>query len=132
MRIRGELLKLGIDVSATTIATVLRQGGLGPAPRRTGPTWSQFLRAQAYGLLSSGSRSDGQDAFDHLAGAPQREAPSPGTDHSATDPNAPTPDDPSRPISQRVVTRSAPPRASASAAPPGAGTRDRDGPAMAA
>src|SRR6266540_738465 len=51
LRIRGELLKLGIDFSATTIATVLRQGGLGPAPRRIGPTWAQFLRLQAYGLL---------------------------------------------------------------------------------
>ncbi len=35
LRIRGELLKLGIDVSATTIATVLRQGDLGP-PRPAG------------------------------------------------------------------------------------------------
>src|SRR5436190_325683 len=34
MRIEGELLKLGISVSATTIATVLRRSGLGPAPRR--------------------------------------------------------------------------------------------------
>jgi len=33
MRIRGELLKLGIRVSATTIATVLRTSGLGPARR---------------------------------------------------------------------------------------------------
>jgi hypothetical protein len=38
LRIRGELLKLGVDVSATTIATVLRHGGLSPAPRRIGPT----------------------------------------------------------------------------------------------
>jgi putative transposase len=38
LRIRGELLKLGVDVSATTIATVLRERGLGPAPRRIGPT----------------------------------------------------------------------------------------------
>jgi hypothetical protein len=132
LRIRGELLKLGIDVSATTIATVLRQGGLGPAPRRIGPTWRQFLRAQAYGLLSSESRSDEQDASDLLAGAPHREAPSPGSDHSATDPDAPTPDYPSRHIRQRVATRSARPRASASAAPPCVGTHARDGPAMAA
>ncbi len=27
-------------------------GGLGPAPRRTGPTWSQFLRAQGKGVLA--------------------------------------------------------------------------------
>ncbi len=38
-------------VSATTIATVLRRYGLGPAPRR-GPTWSEFLRAQAAGMLA--------------------------------------------------------------------------------
>src|SRR6266545_1107448 len=52
MRIRGELKKLGLEVSATTIATLLRRAGLGPAPRRIGPSWSQFLRAEAYGLLA--------------------------------------------------------------------------------
>ena len=51
MRIRGELLKLGVKVSATTIATVLRRAGVGPAPRR-GPTWSHFLRQQAAGILA--------------------------------------------------------------------------------
>jgi len=51
MRIRGELLKLGVRVSATTIATVLRRSGLGPAPRR-GPTWREFLRHQAAGMLA--------------------------------------------------------------------------------
>ena len=50
-RIRGELLKLGIRVSATTIATLLRRRGLGPAPRR-GPTWGEFLRSQAAGILA--------------------------------------------------------------------------------
>src|SRR5215210_7005509 len=45
MRIQGELLKLGINVSATTVATMLRVSGLGPAPRRIGPSWSEFLRA---------------------------------------------------------------------------------------
>jgi len=51
MRIRGELLKLGVRVSATTIATVLRRAGLGPAPRR-GPTWREFLHQQAAGILA--------------------------------------------------------------------------------
>jgi putative transposase len=51
MRICGELRKLGIRVGATTIRTLLRRHGLGPAPRRTGPTWTQFLRAQAEGII---------------------------------------------------------------------------------
>jgi len=50
-RIRGQLLKLGIRVSATTVATLLRRHRLGPAPRR-GPTWSEFLRQQASSILA--------------------------------------------------------------------------------
>jgi transposase len=49
IRIRGELAKLGIRVSATKIRTLLRADGLGPAPRRDGQTWSEFLRSQAVG-----------------------------------------------------------------------------------
>jgi transposase len=52
LRIRGEFAKLGIRVSATRIRTLLRRAGLGPAPRRGGPTWSEFLRAQAQGILA--------------------------------------------------------------------------------
>ena len=52
IRIRGELAKLGLKVSATKIRTLLRRAGLGPAPRRGGPTWSEFLRAQARGILA--------------------------------------------------------------------------------
>jgi putative transposase len=50
-RIQGELLGLGIRLSATSIATILRRAGLHPAPRR-GPTWAQFLRSQASGILA--------------------------------------------------------------------------------
>jgi hypothetical protein len=39
-RIRGELLKLGIRISATTVRTILLRGGLDPSPRRAGPTWT--------------------------------------------------------------------------------------------
>ncbi|MGH3452703.1 MAG: integrase core domain-containing protein [Haloechinothrix sp.] len=52
LRIRGELAKLGIRVSATKIRTLLRGNGLGPAPRRDGPTWSEFLRSQARVILA--------------------------------------------------------------------------------
>ena len=52
IRIKGELAKLGVRVSATRIRTLLRANGLGPAPRRSGPTWSEFLRAQAKGILA--------------------------------------------------------------------------------
>ena len=52
VRIQGELRKLGIGVGATTIRTLLRRQGLGPAPRRTGPSWAEFLRAQAQGALA--------------------------------------------------------------------------------
>jgi hypothetical protein len=52
VRIQGELRKLGIRASATTIRTLLRTARLGPAPRRAGPTWTEFLRAQAEGIIS--------------------------------------------------------------------------------
>jgi putative transposase len=52
IRIRGELLKLGVRLSATKIRTLLRATGLGPSPRQSGPTWREFLRGQARGILA--------------------------------------------------------------------------------
>ena len=51
MRIKGECQKLGIRVAANTIKAILLRAGLGPAPRR-GPSWSEFLRAQAHGIVA--------------------------------------------------------------------------------
>jgi putative transposase len=52
-RIQGELKKLGIRVSATTIRAVLLGNGLRPAPRRASVTWRAFLRAQAAGIIAT-------------------------------------------------------------------------------
>ena len=51
-RIQGELLKLGITVSATAIRKLLARRGLGPAPRRGGSTWRQFLAQQATSMMA--------------------------------------------------------------------------------
>jgi putative transposase len=51
-RIQGELLRLGVRVSATAIRTTLRRHGLNPAPRRTVTTWRAFLRRQAAGIVA--------------------------------------------------------------------------------
>jgi putative transposase len=53
LRIVGELKKLGVAVSKTSVATVLRRHRLPPAPRRSAPTWSQFIKAQAKGILAT-------------------------------------------------------------------------------
>jgi putative transposase len=51
-RIQGELLRLGIRVSATGIRATLRRHGLDPAPRRGSTTWRAFLRQQAAGIVA--------------------------------------------------------------------------------
>jgi transposase InsO family protein len=51
-RIAGELLKLGLRVSPSTVRRLLLAAGLTPAPRRTGPSWREFLRQQAATVLA--------------------------------------------------------------------------------
>ncbi len=51
-RISGELAKVGIVVSTSTVRRVLRAARLQPAPRRVGPTWRAFLAAQTPGVLA--------------------------------------------------------------------------------
>jgi transposase InsO family protein len=51
-RIHGELVGLGHTVAASTVWTILKDAGLDPAPRRSGPTWKQFLATQAKGILA--------------------------------------------------------------------------------
>jgi putative transposase len=51
-RIHGELTKLGVTVAPSTVWEILRAAGIDPAPRRSGPSWRQFLHAQATGIIA--------------------------------------------------------------------------------
>jgi transposase len=51
-RIHGEIAKLGVTVAPSTVWEILRTAGIDPAPRRAGPTWRQFLHAQAAAILA--------------------------------------------------------------------------------
>jgi putative transposase len=51
-RIKGELQRLGIRVSATAIRTTLRRNRLDPAPQPTTTSWQAFLRQQAAGIVA--------------------------------------------------------------------------------
>jgi hypothetical protein len=52
-RVQGELIKLGHRIAPSTVWQILHDAGIDPAPRRTGPTWKQFLTAQARGILAA-------------------------------------------------------------------------------
>jgi putative transposase len=51
-RIVGELRKLGLRVSATSVRSLLKRHEIPPAPRRSGPSWRTFLRNQAHGVIA--------------------------------------------------------------------------------
>jgi putative transposase len=51
-RIQGELARLGHAIAASTVWEILHAAGIEPAPRRAGPTWRQFLAAQAHAIIA--------------------------------------------------------------------------------
>jgi putative transposase len=51
-RIAGELLKLGVRLSPSTVRRLLASAGLQPAPRRGETSWPAFLHRQAASLLA--------------------------------------------------------------------------------
>jgi hypothetical protein len=51
-RIQGELARLGHRIAPSTVWQILTAAGIDPAPQRSGPTWKQFLTAQAHGIIS--------------------------------------------------------------------------------
>jgi putative transposase len=52
-RIQGELARLGYRIAASTVWEILHAAGIDPAPRRSGPTWREFLTAQAEGIIAA-------------------------------------------------------------------------------
>ena len=52
-RVQGELVRLGHRIAASTVWQILHDAGIDPAPRRTGPTWKQFLTTQARGIIAA-------------------------------------------------------------------------------
>jgi transposase InsO family protein len=52
-RIRGELARLGYPIAPSTVWQILHAAGIDPAPQRSGPTWRQFLTAQAHGIIAA-------------------------------------------------------------------------------
>jgi len=51
-RVHGELLVLGVKVTASTVREILHEAGIDPAPERGSATWAGFLRSQAEALLA--------------------------------------------------------------------------------
>ncbi|MFL6149262.1 MAG: integrase core domain-containing protein [Pseudonocardiaceae bacterium] len=51
-RVQGELVRLGHHIAASTVWQILHDAGIDPAPRRSGPTWRQFLTTQAKAVLA--------------------------------------------------------------------------------
>src|SRR5438874_5980801 len=52
VRIVGELRKLGINVSATLVRSVLADAGIPPAPQRDRQSWRSFLRQHGESILA--------------------------------------------------------------------------------
>jgi putative transposase len=52
-RVQGELVRLGHQIAASTVWQILHDAGIDPAARRAGPTWKQFLTAQARGMIAA-------------------------------------------------------------------------------
>ncbi len=51
-RIHGELASMGISIAPSSVWAILKRQGIDPAPRRSAPTWAEFLQAQAKGRIA--------------------------------------------------------------------------------
>jgi len=51
-RIHGELATMGIVIAPSSVWAILKRHGIEPSQRRSGPTWTELLAAQARGLMA--------------------------------------------------------------------------------
>ena len=51
-RVHGELARMGVKLAPSSVWAVLRRHDIEPVPWRSGPTWAEFLRAQAETMLA--------------------------------------------------------------------------------
>ncbi len=51
-RIHGELATMGVVIVPSSVWAILKRHGIDPSPRRSGPTWAEFLATQAKGLMA--------------------------------------------------------------------------------
>ena len=51
-RIHGELATMGVVIAPSSVWAILKRHGIDPSPRRSGPTWAEFLATQAKGLMA--------------------------------------------------------------------------------
>lgn len=52
-RVHGQVHRLGHQVAASTVWKTLRAAGIDPVRDRTGPTWMEFIRSQAAGIIAT-------------------------------------------------------------------------------
>ena len=51
-RVHGEMATVGIAIAPSSVWAILQRHGIEPSPRRSGPTWAEFLSTQAKGLMA--------------------------------------------------------------------------------
>jgi transposase InsO family protein len=51
-RIQGELTRLGIGLAPSSVWAILKRHDIDPSPKRSGPTWAEFLQVQAATTLA--------------------------------------------------------------------------------
>ena len=51
-RIQGKLAAMGVGIAPSSVWAILKRQGIEPSPRRSGPSWAEFLATQAKGLMA--------------------------------------------------------------------------------